>query len=94
MFVSMLALLFVAAIAIPVVALNDDDPKKQKTETTANAGCAQEKATADVPCDKPCDKATAEAKCEKAGCDKQDHATADSKCSKAAAGTTTTASAE
>lgn len=94
MFVSMLALLFVAAIAVPAVAFNDDDPKKQKTETTANAGCAQEKATADAPCDKPCDKASAEAKCEQAGCDKQGQATADGKCAKTAAGTTATASAE
>lgn len=90
----MLALLFVAAIAIPVVALNDDDPKKQKTEATANTGCAQEKATADAPCDKPCDKATAEKSGEKAGCDKHGQATTDGKCSKTAGATATTANAE
>lgn len=49
------AILFVGALSVSVLAFTDDDPKKQKTETTATEQCDKHKDAATGTADaKPC----------------------------------------
>jgi len=85
-------LLFVGAVSVSVLALTDDDPKKQSTEAscskaaTAESGCAKQSDEAKVASSTPEASAGEE---KKESCDKS--AEAKSACCKKAA---TTASAE
>ena len=63
------AILFVGALSVSVLAFTDDDPKKQKTETTATEQCDKHKNAADGTADaKPCCNETTEK--DSAGCTK------------------------
>jgi hypothetical protein len=78
------AFLFVGVLSLSIMAFSDDDPKKQKTETTATEQCVKQKeASAGTTDTKPCCKESTEngsAGCQKSGeCKHHSEKTADVK---------------